>query len=136
MTNSSVAMVLGIGVAVFVSTNIDDIFLLSAFFTDPRLTTRSIVIGQQILAVMGDTIANGGDNLSVYTPLFAKDVGLIPAHSCLWAWACISCRTRSSFFSNRLKNGASPWTTGLARHASASRRPDSPSRLTSIGTPG
>ncbi|MFL5538288.1 MAG: cadmium resistance protein, partial [Longimicrobiaceae bacterium] len=37
---------LGLAVAVFVSTNIDDIFLLSAFFADGHLRPRSIVAGQ------------------------------------------------------------------------------------------
>src|SRR5690349_18227599 len=46
MTNPSLVVVLGIGIAVFASTNIDDIFLLSAFFADRHLTTRSVVIGQ------------------------------------------------------------------------------------------
>lgn len=35
-----------IGVALFASTNIDDIFLLSAFFADQHLATRSVVLGQ------------------------------------------------------------------------------------------
>ena len=46
MRHSAFLVALGIGVAVFASTNIDDILLLSAFFADRRLTTRSIVIGQ------------------------------------------------------------------------------------------
>jgi cadmium resistance protein CadD (predicted permease) len=135
---------LGIGIVVFASTNIDDIFLLAAFFADPRLRHRSIVVGQyvgigalvfvsalaallalalpagwvallgvvplllglsrlralrgarvgeeagsnehriqdqehnaerrlhsQILAVASVTVANGGDNIGVYVPLFA-----------------------------------------------------------------
>jgi cadmium resistance protein CadD (predicted permease) len=141
---SSLVSDLGIGIVVFASTNIDDIFLLAAFFADPRLRHRSIVIGQyvgigalvlvsalaallalafpagwvallgvvplflglsrlralrgarvseeagsnehriqdqehnaerrlhsQILAVASVTIANGGDNIGVYVPLFA-----------------------------------------------------------------
>ena len=39
---------LGIGIVVFASTNVDDIFLLAAFFGDPRLRHRSIVIGQYL----------------------------------------------------------------------------------------
>lgn len=46
MIDSSLLVVLGIGIVVFASTNIDDIFLLSAFFADPHLTTRSVLIGQ------------------------------------------------------------------------------------------
>ncbi len=34
---------LSIGVGAFASTNIDDIFLLAAFFADPRLCHRSLV---------------------------------------------------------------------------------------------
>lgn len=149
---------LGIGVVVFASTNIDDIFLLSAFFADPHLRHRSIVTGQflgigalvaasavaallalavpegwiallgfvplalglrqllalrrsgepaeeveergpaeqarsQALAVAGVTMANGGDNLGVYIPLFASDLGAIPIYAiifavltALWCW--------------------------------------------------
>ena len=138
----------GIAVAVFVSTNIDDIFLLAAFFADKKLKARSIVSGQclgigvliaasslvawlalalpegwisllgflplylglsqikslwtesddaeedaeiqmqehtverslgsQIVAVAGVTIANGGDNLGVYIPMFANSLSSIP----------------------------------------------------------
>jgi cadmium resistance protein CadD (predicted permease) len=140
---SSLISDLGIGIAVFASTNIDDIFLLSAFFADPGMRHRAIVAGQylgigvlvlastlaalmaltlpdgwvallgaapllmglnkllalrtddageqasgkhdtgdrekdveprlrpQALAVAGVTIANGGDNIGVYVPLFA-----------------------------------------------------------------
>ncbi len=140
---------LGIAAIVFISTNIDDIFLLAAFFSDPKLLRRSIVLGQylgitvltlvsvvaavlaltippawvallglaplylglqklpdlwrgpaqdgdaedhsiqdqehkvqrglhsQILAVMSVTVANGGDNIGVYVPLFATSVNSI-----------------------------------------------------------
>jgi cadmium resistance protein CadD (predicted permease) len=37
---------LGIGTVVFVSTNVDDIVLLSAFFSDPSFTSGQIVVGQ------------------------------------------------------------------------------------------
>ena len=37
---------LGVAVVVFASTNMDDIFLLAAFFSDPRLSARSVVLGQ------------------------------------------------------------------------------------------
>lgn len=147
--------ILGIGVVVFVSTNLDDIFLLSAFFADPRLRPRSVVAGQflgigalvaasalaalaalvipegwtallgivplvlgvrgllalrrgaeadageartwatersagrrtrsQALAVAGVTVANGGDNLGVYIPLFASAPAAIPVYAALFA---------------------------------------------------
>ena len=37
---------MGGGVALYATTNIDDLFLLSAFFADPHLYPRNIVIGQ------------------------------------------------------------------------------------------
>jgi cadmium resistance protein CadD (predicted permease) len=39
----------------------------------------------EVLAVMGVTIANGGDNLSVYIPLFASSLGLIPVYAAVFA---------------------------------------------------
>ncbi|WPB73426.1 cadmium resistance transporter [Archangium violaceum] len=147
---------IGISTTVFVSTNIDDIFLLAAFFADPHLRTRAIIAGQflgigvlvlgsvlasvaalaipegytallgvvplilgvrklgelirtrgastteegqgeaaeqkmerrthsQVLAVAGVTVANGGDNLGVYIPLFASDPRAIPVHVMIFA---------------------------------------------------
>jgi cadmium resistance transport/sequestration family protein len=133
MTNLAVDLALGI--ALFVATNVDDVFILLAFFADPRFRARRIVLGQylgmgvlvlvsvlaalislviptayvgllglipiaigvkqlwegrtneaeeeasptpreggahgQVLAVAAVTIANGGDNIAVYTPAFA-----------------------------------------------------------------
>ena len=141
---------IAVGVALFASTNIDDIFLLSAFFADRHLAARSVVLGQflgigaltaasaaaamaslvipdgwtallglvplvlgvqklwhlragvqeegagegardqeqvlerrmhsQVLAVAGVTVANGGDNLAVYIPVFASSLRAIPIH--------------------------------------------------------
>jgi cadmium resistance protein CadD (predicted permease) len=147
---------IGISATVFVSTNIDDIFLLAAFFADPHLKARAIVAGQflgigvlvlgsvlasvaalaipegyiallgvvplilgvrklsalmrsggasateegqvkaaeqhlerrthsQVLAVAGVTVANGGDNLGVYIPLFASEPQAIPGHVVVFA---------------------------------------------------
>ena len=137
-----------IAILVFISTNVDDIFLLAAFFADKKLSARTIVLGQllgigalvavsalvawfsmalpdgwisllgvvplylgmkqikslwsdaddsaeddeiqglehqmegglrsQLLAVAGVTIANGGDNLGVYIPLFVNSLAAIP----------------------------------------------------------
>ena len=44
--------VIGLGVVVFATTNIDDILLLAAFFSDRTLRPRAIVIGQ--FAGIGD----------------------------------------------------------------------------------
>lgn len=139
---------IAIAVMVFISTNVDDIFLLAAFFADRKLSPKSVVLGQflgigalvavstlvawmslalpdgwisllgllplylglkqvkslwadtddateddalqlqehqmersthsQILAVAGVTVANGGDNLGVYIPMFANSLMAIP----------------------------------------------------------
>jgi cadmium resistance protein CadD (predicted permease) len=155
---SSFVSDLSIGIVVFASTNIDDLFLLAAFFADPRLNNRSIVIGQyvgigalvllsalaallalslpagwvallgvvplflgvsrlvelrggtlgdesrsnqhriqdqqhnaerrlhsQILAVASVTIANGGDNIGVYVPLFATHREAIATYTLTFA---------------------------------------------------
>ncbi len=144
---------LAIAIVVFASTNIDDVFLLAAFFADSRLRQRAIVLGQylgigalvlvsalaalsalalpsgwvailgivplllginklralrtdtagtqgdskagviqdqaqnarrglrsQALAVASVTVANGGDNVGVYVPLFATDLAAIATY--------------------------------------------------------
>lgn len=149
----SLASDLGVGIVVFTSTNIDDLFLLSAFFADPRLRHGAIVAGQylgigvlvlasalaallalavpegwiallgavplllglgklltlrqqmadaesdggehriqaqghnagrrlhaQVLSVAGVTVANGGDNIGVYVPLFATALDAIATY--------------------------------------------------------
>ena len=149
---------LGIGIVVFASTNIDDMFLLAAFFADSQLRLRSIVIGQYlgigalvlvsalaallaltipegwvallglvplllgltqlralrmstagtesdsdarriqdqehtaerrlrlpVLAVASVTLANGGDNVGVYVPLFATTFEAIPTYALTFA---------------------------------------------------
>jgi cadmium resistance protein CadD (predicted permease) len=47
----------------------------------------------QVLAVAAITVANGGDNLGVYIPLFAKDVSVLPLYigvftvlTAVWCW--------------------------------------------------
>ena len=149
---------LGIAIAAFVATDIDDLFLLAAFFADTRLHRLSIVIGQylgigalflasvlaalfaltipvgwiallglvpllmglaklpalsagavdaegdgearriqeqehaaerrlglQAVAVASVTIANGGDNLAVYVPLFATAFDAIATYALTFA---------------------------------------------------
>lgn len=150
---------LGVAAVVFASTNLDDVFLLAAFFANPQLRPGSIVLGQflgigalvaasaalacaslavpagypallgvvplalglhklwglrasgntdaedddeadenengdepasprnrgQALTVAAVTIANGGDNLGVYIPLFASDVGMVPFYAGVFA---------------------------------------------------
>jgi cadmium resistance protein CadD (predicted permease) len=145
--------VLSVAVVVFVATNVDDIFLISALFADVHLRPRAVVLGQlvgiavlvaasaiaaaaalavpagytallgliplvlglaqlrllwrgeepsddelrdgerkieqklhsQVLSVAAITIANGGDNLSVYIPLFAREPAAIPLHAAVFA---------------------------------------------------
>ena len=137
---------IGIAVAAFVATNIDDLLLLVIFFANPSWHPRSIVMGQlagmaaliagsmaiaqlavvasprwiavlgffplilglsqlravvrgqsdsdaddfesqgryrhrQVLAVAGVTLANGGDNLGVYVPLFARTPAAIAEYA-------------------------------------------------------
>lgn len=145
----------GIAVVVFATTNIDDILLLAAFFANPKLGPRAVVLGQllgmgvltlasalaaflalavpegvtgllgvvplalglrqlwalwrargasgegddaeraqedrlpatrsQVLAIAGVTIANGGDNLGVYIPLFAREPSWIGLYALVFA---------------------------------------------------
>jgi cadmium resistance protein CadD (predicted permease) len=37
---------LGLAIALFASTNVDDLFVLVGFFADPKVRARDIVIGQ------------------------------------------------------------------------------------------
>jgi cadmium resistance protein CadD (predicted permease) len=152
---------IGLAIALFVSTNIDDVFVLLGFFADPKFKMRQIVVGQylgiiglygasvvaslialviapafigllglapiaiglkkawdlrkgadaseaasedhekasaghgNVVAVAAVTLANGGDNISIYTPLFAArsayDVAVIGVVFALmtlvWLWA-------------------------------------------------
>jgi cadmium resistance protein CadD (predicted permease) len=152
---------IGLAVALFVSTDIDDVFVLLGFFADPKFRMRQIVVGQclgiiglygasvvaslialviapafigllglapiaiglkkawdlrkgadtsaaepadhekasaghgNVVAVAAVTLANGGDNISIYTPLFAArsayDVAVIGVVFALmtlvWLWA-------------------------------------------------
>jgi cadmium resistance protein CadD (predicted permease) len=124
------AAMVGLAVVLFVSTNLDDLFVLLAFFLEPGTRLRDVILGQylgigalvllsiaasvlslalapayvgllglvpiaigirqlirlhrgdeddeserpaagRVLAVAGITVANGGDNIGVYTPVFA-----------------------------------------------------------------
>jgi cadmium resistance protein CadD (predicted permease) len=50
---------LGLAIALFVSTNVDDVFMLVGFFSDPGFRARDIVIGQYagIAALFGVSVA-------------------------------------------------------------------------------
>lgn len=161
--------VLSVGVVVFVSTNVDDILLLSAFFADPSFKPRQIVLGQllgisalvlvsaacallalvipegwigllgvvplalglrrlwalrrgsdededededaerargsgsRVLAVAGVTVANGGDNLGVYIPLFSSAPRLIAVYAAVFAvMTLLWCALGYGLVNNRL----------------------------------
>lgn len=171
---------LGIGIVVFASTNIDDIFLLAAFFADPRLRHRSIVVGQylgigalvlvsalaallalalpdgwvallgivplllglskllalrtdtvgreggseehriqdqehnaerrlrsQVLAVASVTVANGGDNIGAYVPLFATALEAIATYALTFAvMTGVWCALGYLLVNNKILGGA------------------------------
>ena len=147
---SDLVAAIGMGVVIFVSTNVDDILLLATFFADPELERRHVVIGQLIgigalvavsavcgllavavppayiallgvaplllglhgawrlwraraeadaegsrgderrggagiFAVAAVTVANGGDNLGVYIPLFSSSPRLVPVYVLVFA---------------------------------------------------
>ena len=139
-----------VAAGVYASTNVDDIFLTMAFFSDARLDARAVVIGKfagiaaltlvsaaaaactlavppewvallgvvplalgvkalvelrrggagdagdgieaappsmlsQVFSVAGVTAANGGDNIGVYVPVFARDLSAVPAYVATFA---------------------------------------------------
>jgi len=144
----SLVALIGLAIVVFASTNIDDAFVLAAFFADKNFSARDVVIGQcagvstlyavsaiaalisliipptyigllglapivigmrklynpwrsrkneeersssteahgRMLAVAAVTMANGGDNIAVYTALFAtRSVYEVPAIGIVFA---------------------------------------------------
>ena len=141
---------IGIGVAVFTATNVDDVFMLALFFADVRTSARAVVLGQFLgitalwlasaliavaalaippnwiaylgvvplalglrelwafraaargtaaeetrdpphrggwsaLAMAAITIANGGDNVAAYVPLFANSSASVPLYGLVFA---------------------------------------------------
>ena len=170
----------GLAFVAFASTNIDDIFVVSAFFAEPGMRPRSVAIGQfvgigalvlaslvvarlaltmpegwvsllglvplvlgvrrlvalrrsndgddvgagerrlqeeelvvesrihsQVLAVAGVTIANGGDNIAVYVPLFAASIGAIGVYSIVFAcMTAVWCAVGYIAVNNRVVGGS------------------------------
>ncbi len=147
----NLSLEIGIGITLFIGTNIDDIFVLLIFFSDKHFKTKEVILGQflgifalafgsiaisfgakqvpqayigllglvplglgifklwglfrssekeeaedmiakgsfqksaKILTVAGVTLANGGDNLAVYVPLFAtKSLGSLVVYLLLF----------------------------------------------------
>lgn len=85
-----------VGIMLFVSTNIDDVFLTMAFFADPRLDTRAVVLGKYagIAALVAASVAAAACALAVPQEWIAL-LGLAPLGlgiQRLWS----ACRTRDS----------------------------------------
>lgn len=176
---TSLPSTIGIAIVAFASTNIDDMFVLVAFFADPRYRRRSVVVGQvlgmaalvcvsaaaallaltvpagwvallgfvplllglrqlwvlrrrgaaqdgdleerrlrdqehraehrfhsQVLTVAAVTVANGGDNLAVWIPLFAVTLGAIATYAVVFAgMTALWCALGFLLVSNRLLGG-------------------------------
>src|SRR5687768_10560454 len=70
---------IAVGVAPFASTNIDDIFLLSAFFANKSLPSRSVVVGQ-FLGIGALTAVSGAAALAslVIPDGWTALLGLVP----------------------------------------------------------
>src|SRR5580692_1219438 len=69
----------GVGVAVFTSTNLDDVFVLLGFFSDPKFTGRQVVIGQYfgVATLYGVSVAMSLVSLLIPTPYIGL-LGLAP----------------------------------------------------------
>jgi cadmium resistance protein CadD (predicted permease) len=69
----------GLAVALFVSTNIDDVFVLLGFFVDPKFKMRQIVVGQYlgIIGLYGASVVASLISL-VIAPAFIGLLGLAP----------------------------------------------------------
>jgi cadmium resistance protein CadD (predicted permease) len=75
----SLHALIGLAVVLFASTNVDDIFVLVGFFTDRRLSTRDIVLGQYVgfTALFGVSVA--ASLLSLVIPFaYIGLLGVIP----------------------------------------------------------
>ena len=71
----SLVALLGLAIALFAPTNVDDLFVLLGFFSNPKIRTRDIVIGQYagIATLFGLSVA--ASLLSFVIP--RADIGLL-----------------------------------------------------------
>ena len=74
-----VAALIGEAVALFSSTNLDDLLILLAFLSDRRASVRRIVIGQSIgiAAIYGSSVVGSGLSLMA-APRFIGLLGFVP----------------------------------------------------------
>ncbi len=70
---------ISIAIVLFVTTNIDDIFILLGFFSDPKFKLRQVILGQYLgitalygISVIGSLIA------LVISPVYVGLLGLVP----------------------------------------------------------
>jgi cadmium resistance protein CadD (predicted permease) len=76
---ASLATAIALGVALFVATNLDDIFILLVFFADRRLRTRNIVAGTYLgLGALVLISAVAALVALVIPPAYVRWLGLIP----------------------------------------------------------
>jgi cadmium resistance protein CadD (predicted permease) len=76
---TSVLAVIGQAVLLFISTDLDDVFVLLAFFADPRFRTRQIVAGQFLGIALLYALSVAGSYVSlVVPPPFVGLLGLVP----------------------------------------------------------
>ena len=73
---------IGITVVLFVSTNVDDVFVLLGFFSDPKFRPRQVVAGQYagILALFSVSVAASLLSL-VVPPAYIGLLGVAPVIS-------------------------------------------------------
>lgn len=73
---------IGIAVVLFVSTNVDDVFVLLGFFSDPKFRPRQVVAGQYagILALFSVSVAASLLSL-VVPPAYIGLLGVAPVIS-------------------------------------------------------
>lgn len=69
----------GIAIALFVSTNIDDIFVLIGFFADPKFRARDIVFGQYVGIVVLFAVSVAASLVSLVIPRnYIGLLGIVP----------------------------------------------------------
>ena len=76
---AALATAIALGIALFVATNLDDIFILLVFFADRRLRTRSIVAGTYLgMGALVLISAVAALIALVIPPSYVRLLGLIP----------------------------------------------------------
>ena len=70
---------IGIRISAFVATNIDDIFVLMLFFSNPKFRMRQVVIGQYLGIGLLVVISTIGSLIALVVPQYIIGLlGLIP----------------------------------------------------------